>query len=80
MSFSVNDFIDQLVESPLTTTDDNPVHDMAFEDAAEFFGAKGLRYELEERAAILQHDGGLDRGAAEKQAVREMFVRDFPDV
>ena len=53
---------------------------LTFDDAAEFFGAKGLRYELEERAAILQHDGGLDRGAAEKQAVREMFVRDFPDV
>ena len=26
---------------------------MSFADAAEFFGAKGLRYEIEERAAIL---------------------------
>lgn len=50
---------------------------MSFADAAEFFGAKGLRYEIEERAAILQHDGGLKRDAAEAQAVVEMLKRNI---
>ena len=36
---------------------------------------RGLRYELEERAAILEYDGGLDRGQAENQAINELFER-----
>ena len=50
---------------------------MSFDDAAEYFGAKGLRYEIEERAAILQHDGGLNRDAAERQAIVEMLKRNI---
>ncbi len=34
-----------------------------------------LRYEYEERAAILEYDGGLSRQAAECQAVREIAER-----
>lgn len=73
MNFDVVSYLDTLIGSPKPEK-------MTFDDAAEYFGAKGLRYEIEERAAILQHDGGLKRDAAEKQAAREMFVRDFPDV
>jgi hypothetical protein len=49
--------------------------DIAFEQAVEYFGSKGLRYELEERAAILEYDGGLDRDQAEKRAVEEITER-----
>ncbi|MGD0572295.1 MAG: hypothetical protein ABSB11_04675 [Sedimentisphaerales bacterium] len=35
----------------------------------------GLRYEYEERAGILQFDGGLSRDAAEKQALEEIRTR-----
>ena len=48
---------------------------MTFEDAADHFDRLGYRYELEERCAILQFDGGLDRDSAERQAVEEMFLR-----
>jgi hypothetical protein len=33
------------------------------------------RYEYEERAAILQYDGGLSREEADKQAYREIIKR-----
>jgi len=49
--------------------------DMTFEQALAYFEQRGLRYELEERAAILEYDGGLHRDRAERQAVREMFER-----
>ncbi len=39
------------------------------------FEQQGLRYELEERAAILEYDGGLGRDQAEKQAINELFER-----
>ena len=75
MSFSVIDFIDQLAESPPKITGGSVRHDMTFEQAVEYCERQGLRYELEERAAILQHDGGLSRDEAEKQAVTEVNER-----
>ncbi len=48
---------------------------MTFDQAIEHFDHQGLRYELEERAAILEYDGGLDRETAERQAVKEIFER-----
>lgn len=35
---------------------------MTFEQAAEHIEQLGLRYKLEERAAILEYNGGLDWG------------------
>jgi hypothetical protein len=36
---------------------------------------KGLRYEYEERAAILEYDGGLDRVDADRAAAVEVLRR-----
>ena len=35
----------------------------------------GLRYEYEERAAILEYDGGLSREDAERRALAEILER-----
>ena len=35
----------------------------------------GLRYEYEERAAILEYDGGLSRDEADKRAFREIVEK-----
>ena len=45
------------------------------EEAISRFGELGLRYEFEERAAILEYDGGLSREEADCQAVREIAER-----
>ena len=73
MNFDVVNYLDTLIGSPKS-------EEMAFEDAADHFDRLGYRYELEERCAILEYDGGLDRDAAEKQAVTEMFKRGYPNV
>jgi len=72
-------YIDRLI-SPEILDRVEVVHpDMTFAEAAGFFEAVGLRYELEERAAILQYDGGLSRPEAEQWAVREMIERNGQD-
>jgi len=48
---------------------------MTFKQAIEHFEQQGLRYELEERAAILEYGAGLGRNQAEQQAVTEMLNR-----
>ena len=45
------------------------------DDAMKQIERMGLRYEYEERAAILEYDGGLTRGEAEAQALREIAIR-----
>jgi len=75
MSFSVIEFIDKLVESPAKAITVNSRHGMTFEQAAEYFERRDQRYELEERAAILEYDGGMDRDQAERQAVEEVMER-----
>jgi len=67
-------FLDSLVQMPSSQPSDSQVP-MTFEQAVEYFDRLGLRYELEEHAAILEYDGGLDRDEAERQAVEEIFER-----
>ena len=50
-------------------------HGMTFEEAIGRLDEQGLRYEFEERAAILEYDGGLSRDEADRQAVREITDR-----
>lgn len=45
------------------------------EEIISQFDKLGLRYEYEERAAILEYDGKLNRKDAEVQAVKEMQER-----
>lgn len=49
--------------------------DMSVEKAISWLDEQGLRYEYEERAAILEYDGGLSREEAEEQALSEIIVR-----
>ena len=49
--------------------------DMTVEEAINWIYAQGLRYEFEERAAILEYDGGLSRENADKQALAEILER-----
>jgi hypothetical protein len=63
----------ELICSPDILVDE---HDgMTTEEAISWIEERGLRYELEERAAILEYEGGLDREAADKQALREIVKR-----
>ena len=45
------------------------------EEAISWLDEQGLRYEFEERAAILEYDGGLSREQADKQAFTEIRNR-----
>jgi hypothetical protein len=63
----------ELICSPDILDDEH--HDMTVEEAMSRFNEQGLRYEFEERAAILEYDGGLTRENAEKQALREIDER-----
>ena len=53
----------------------NERHDTAVEEAMSWINEQGLRYEFEDRAAILQFDGGLSREDADKQALEEILER-----
>ncbi len=64
MSLDLN-FIDELIQEPATK--------MSFADAVKHFESRGMRYELEERAAILEYDAGFTRHVAEKRAVKELL-------
>ena len=44
-------------------------------EAVAWAESRGLTYELLERSAILEYDGGLPRAEAEEQAVREILER-----
>ena len=50
-------------------------HDTTTEEAISWLEGQGLRYEYEERAAILEYDGGLSRNKADNQALREIAER-----
>ena len=49
--------------------------EMSVEEAICWLEEQGLRYEYEERAAILEYDAGLSREEADKQALREITAR-----
>ena len=50
-------------------------HGMTAEETIHWLDELGLRYEFEERAAILEYDGGLSRNEAEAQALLEIKGR-----
>ena len=50
-------------------------HDMTVEEAISWIDELGLRYEYEERAGILEYDGGLSREKADIQAIKEIIER-----
>ena len=54
---------------------DNERHDITIDEFVNRLDEQGLRYEFEERAAILEYDGGLTRENAEKQALQEIDER-----
>jgi len=45
------------------------------DDAMKQIERMGLRYEYEERAAILEYDGGLNREEAERRSLQEIEER-----
>ena len=63
----------KLICSPDILADER--HDMTVEQAISWLDENGMRYEFEERAAILEYDGGLSREDAEVKAVREVWER-----
>ncbi len=63
----------ELICSPDILGDEH--HDMTVEETISRLDVQGLRYEFEERAAILEYDGGLTREEAEVQALREICER-----
>ena len=70
--FFDKDYIEQIC-SPNILIDER--HNMSIEEAIGRFEGQGLRYEFEERAAILEYDGGLSRNEADSQALREIVER-----
>ena len=48
---------------------------MTNEGAISWREGQGLRYEYEERAAILEYDGGLSQDEADRQALHEIMAR-----
>ena len=50
-------------------------HDMRLEEGFNWLEEHDLRYEFEERAAILEYDGGLNRDEAEAHALLEIKQR-----
>ncbi len=73
MSFNAVEYLTELVND----SDADEHHDMSVEEAISWLEGQGLRYEFEERAAILEYDGDgdLTREDADKQALREIWVR-----
>ena len=63
----------ELICSPDILVDER--HNMSIEETIGWFEGRGLRYEFEERAAILEYDGGLTREDAETQAFDEIQER-----
>ncbi len=63
----------ELICSPDILVDEH--QDLTFEEAISWLDEQGLRYEFEERAAILQYDGGLSRDEADKRAFSEILER-----
>lgn len=60
----------ELICSPDILVDEH--HEMSIEETISWFEELGFRYEYEERAAILEYDGGLTREAADRQAFEEI--------
>ena len=63
----------ELICSPDILLDEH--HGMTTEETISWIEEQGLRYEYEERAAILEFDGGLSREEADSQALHEIIER-----
>ena len=63
----------ELICSPDILADEQ--YGMTTQEAISWLDEQGLRYEYEERAGILEYDGGLSRDEADKQALREIITR-----
>ena len=71
MSFNAVEYLAKLVND--SAADEH--HDMGIEEAISWLDEQDLRYEFEERAAILEYDGGLTRKEADIQALDEIKNR-----
>ena len=71
MSFNAVEYLTKLVND--SAADER--HDITVEDAIRWLNEQGLRYEFEERAAILEYDAGLSRDEADSQALHEIAER-----
>ena len=71
MSFNALEYLTELVND--TATDE--WYGMTFEEVISWLDKHDLRYDFEERAGILENDGGLTREDADQQALREIWVR-----
>lgn len=69
-------FSKELLDRVLHPKLNDPLPGITFEQAVIHFERLGLLVELEERAAILEYDGGLCRAAAEARAVADMLKRE----
>ena len=71
MSFNAVEYLTQLVND----SDADECCGITLEEAVSWLDDQGLRYEFEERSAILEYDGGLSRNAADVQALVEIKHR-----
>ena len=71
MSFNAVEYLTHLVHD--STADER--HEMTVEETISWLNEQDLRYEFEERAAILQFDGGLSREEADERALKEIIER-----
>ena len=71
MSFNAVEYLTKLVND--STADE--CHEMTVEEAISWLNEQDLRYEFEERAAILEYDAGLSREDADERALNEIIVR-----
>lgn len=71
MSFNAVEYLTKLVNDSVA----DERHDITVKDAINWLDEHGLRYEFEERAAILEYDGELTREDAETQALIEIQKR-----
>jgi hypothetical protein len=71
MSFNAVEYLTQLVND----SDVDECRGITVEEAISWLDEQGLRYEFEERSAILEYDGGLSRDDADVQALVEIKHR-----
>jgi hypothetical protein len=71
MSFNAVEYLTKLVND--SAADER--HDITLEEGISWLNEQGLRYEFEERAAILEYEGGLSRDKADAQALVEIKRR-----
>ena len=71
MSFNAVEYLTKLVNDSVA----DERHDMTIEEVISWLDDHGLRYEFEERSAILEYYAGLSREEADTRALNEIIVR-----